>query len=141
MELEDYQRMIVEAVNVCKGVRYQNLWWVEEPIRQEDYVIHFWIYWEALHVTTTKFSWLTNEATAKYWRIPQFTIGPHTTHVQAHRDLDRSWLLKCYKVRDEEIEATIDDCPAAWWDLVNAKKVSIGPLVDAPDDLVRETNQ
>ena len=43
MELEDYQRMEVEAVKVCKGARYQNLWWVEEPSRQEDCANHFWI--------------------------------------------------------------------------------------------------
>ena len=30
MDPEDYQRMKVEAVKVCKGARYQNLWWVED---------------------------------------------------------------------------------------------------------------
>ena len=33
MELEDYQPMEVDAVKVCHGARYQNLWWVEEPSR------------------------------------------------------------------------------------------------------------
>ena len=33
MEPEDYQPMAVAAVKVCRGARYQNLWWVEEPSR------------------------------------------------------------------------------------------------------------
>ena len=36
MEPVDYQGMDVEAVKVCKGAQYQNLWWVEEPTRKED---------------------------------------------------------------------------------------------------------
>ena len=44
MDPEDYQCMDVEAVKVCKGTRYQNLWWVEEDNRQADCVIHFWVY-------------------------------------------------------------------------------------------------
>ena len=31
MELEDYQPMVVDAVKVCRGAHYHNLWWVEEP--------------------------------------------------------------------------------------------------------------
>ena len=50
MEPEDYQPMEVEAVKAFYGARYQNLWWVEEPSRQIDCAIHFWIYWEALQV-------------------------------------------------------------------------------------------
>ena len=44
MEPMDYQGMEVEAVKVCKGTRYQNLWWVKEPSRKEDCVTHFWGY-------------------------------------------------------------------------------------------------
>ena len=33
MEPVDYEGMDVEAVKVCKGARYQNMWWVEEPTR------------------------------------------------------------------------------------------------------------
>ena len=33
MEPEDYQLMTVDAAKVCRGARYQNLWWVEEPSR------------------------------------------------------------------------------------------------------------
>ena len=33
MEHKDYQPMTVEAVKVCHGARYQNLWWVEDPNR------------------------------------------------------------------------------------------------------------
>ena len=34
MEPVDYQGMEVEELKVCKGARYQNLWWVEEPTRK-----------------------------------------------------------------------------------------------------------
>ena len=80
-------------------------------------------------MTTIKFPRLTNEAIAKYHRIAQFTIGPHTTHVQARRDLDRSWLPMYYKV--------IDDWPATWWESISTNEVSTRPPLDAPDDLVR----
>ena len=33
MEPEYYQPMVVEAVKVCRGARYQKIWWVEEPSR------------------------------------------------------------------------------------------------------------
>ena len=46
-----------------------------------------------------------------------------------------------YKVKDEEFEAAIDDCPVAWWELVSAIEVSTGPPVDAPDDPVRGPDQ
>ena len=46
-----------------------------------------------------------------------------------------------YKVTNEELDATINDWPAAWWELVSANEVSVGPLVDAPDDLVRRVDQ
>ena len=54
MEPVDYQGMDVEAVKVCKGARYKNMWWVEEATRQEDCVIQFWVYWEALQEATAK---------------------------------------------------------------------------------------
>ena len=38
MDPEDYQRMMVEAIEVCKNARCQKLWWVEEPSRQADCV-------------------------------------------------------------------------------------------------------
>ena len=31
MEPADYQQMVVDAVKVCCGACYQNLWWVENP--------------------------------------------------------------------------------------------------------------
>ena len=92
-------------------------------------------------MTTTKFPPLNEEIIAKYQRIAQFTIGLHTTHVQACRDLDRSWLLMCYKVTDEELEATIDDWPASWPELVSSSEVSAGPPTDASDDSVRGADQ
>ena len=33
MEPEDYQPMAFDVTKVCRGARYQNLWWVEEPSR------------------------------------------------------------------------------------------------------------
>ena len=48
LEPVDYEGIDVAAVKVCKGAWYQNLWWVKEPTRKEDCVIHFWVYWEAL---------------------------------------------------------------------------------------------
>ena len=44
MESEDFQGMHVKVVEVCKGARYQNLWWVKEVERRVDYSIQFWIY-------------------------------------------------------------------------------------------------
>ena len=41
MEPEDYQGMTVEASKVCKGTRYQNLWWVEEASQKMDCAIQF----------------------------------------------------------------------------------------------------
>ena len=46
-----------------------------------------------------------------------------------------------YKVMDEELDATIDDWPIAWQELVNANIVSIGPPTDAHDDPVRRADQ
>ena len=46
-----------------------------------------------------------------------------------------------YKVTDEELEAAIDDWPATWWDPVSASEVSTRPPKDAPNDLVRRTDQ
>ena len=36
MEPEDYQGMDVKVVEVCKGARYQNLWWVKEVDKMVD---------------------------------------------------------------------------------------------------------
>ena len=44
MESNDYQGMDVKDIEVCKGARYQNLWWVREPGILMDYSIQFWIY-------------------------------------------------------------------------------------------------
>ena len=54
MESVDYQGMEVEAVKVCKGARYQNIWWVKEPKILNDCAIQFWDYWELLHATAMK---------------------------------------------------------------------------------------
>ena len=65
MELYDYQGMDVKVIEVCKGARYQNLWWVKEPERLMDCVIQFWIYWEALQVVAMKLPRLSEEAATK----------------------------------------------------------------------------
>ena len=54
MEPEDYQGMDVKVVEVWKGAKYQNLCWVKELERMVYCLIKFWIYWEALQVTTVK---------------------------------------------------------------------------------------
>ena len=128
--------MDVEAMNMCKGARYQNLWWVEEPIQQVDRAIHFWICWEELHAATVKVPPLSNEAISEYQRIARFSIGPHTIDVQAHRDPDRQWLLMSYKVTDEELEATTDEYPTAWHKMVSTSEVSVGLPKYAPNDPV-----
>ena len=81
MNLEDYQPMSVVAIKVCKGARYQNLWWVEEMSRHTDYTIHFWIYWEVLQAVTIKVLCLLDAVVVKYKRIMQFSIRPHSIHI------------------------------------------------------------
>ena len=66
MEPKDYQPMVVEAVKVFHGSHYQNLWWVEEPSRQIDCAIHFWIYREALQAVVVAVPRVSPYATAKY---------------------------------------------------------------------------
>ena len=44
MEPNDYQGMDIKEIEVCKGVRYQNLWWVKEAERLANCLIQFWIY-------------------------------------------------------------------------------------------------
>ena len=81
MELEYYQSMAVNAMKVCRNARYQNLWWVEEPNRQMEYVIHFWVYWKVLQAAIVKFPRLSTYAATKYQRLIQFAIGPHSIYI------------------------------------------------------------
>ena len=81
MEPTDYQPMEVDAAKVCRGARYQNLWWVEEPSRQMDCAIHFWVYWEVLQATTIVIPRVSPYTMAKYRRILQFSIGPHSIYI------------------------------------------------------------
>ena len=71
---------LVEEVKDFGGARYQNLWWVKEPIHQTDYATHFWIYWEALQESTITILIFSPHATAKYEWILRFAIGPHSIH-------------------------------------------------------------
>ena len=48
MEPYEYQGMDIKEIEVCKGARYQNLWWVKDAKRVIYCLIQFWIYWEAL---------------------------------------------------------------------------------------------
>ena len=78
--------MEVDAVKVCRNAHYQNLWWVEEPSRQMDYAIHFWVYWEVLQVAIVKVPCLSHYVATKYRRLIQFAIVPHSIYIQARRD-------------------------------------------------------
>ena len=121
MEPVDYQGMDVEAVKVCKGARYENMWWVEEYIRKEDCTIQFWVYWETLQEVAVKVPQLLEEAATKYHRIACFAIGLHTIHVQAWNDPDKQWLSMPYNLLDEELNMMVNDWFSAWWELSNTK--------------------
>ena len=54
MEPDDYQMIDVDAVNICKVARYQNIWWVKEADIIKDCTVSFWIYWEALQDAAVK---------------------------------------------------------------------------------------
>ena len=112
MESIDYQGMDLEAVKVCKGSHYQNILWVKESKRLEDFVIQFWVYWEALQVAAEKVLRLSKEAAVKYQRIAWFTIGPNSIHVQERSDPDRKWFSMPYKLFDVELEAMVNDWTA-----------------------------
>ena len=86
MEPEDYQPIMFEETQVCRYARYQNLWWVEEPSRQIDFAIHFWIYCEALQAAVVAVPRISPYTMAKYKRIIQFAVGAHSIHIQARRD-------------------------------------------------------
>ena len=86
MELEDYQGMEVKEIEVCKGPRYQNLWWVKEAERMVECSIHFLIYWEALQAVAVIVPILTEEVATNYQRIACFAIGPHAIPIQARQD-------------------------------------------------------
>ena len=109
MELDDYQGMDVKAIEVCKGARYHNLWWVREVERLTDCSIQFWIYWEALQEAVVKFPRLSEESMTKYQRILWFVIGPHAIHVQAIWDPYKKWLSTLYKLFDTKLEVMVND--------------------------------
>ena len=44
MEPTHYQGMDVEVAQVCRGTRYQNLWWLNEREHQIEWDIQFYIY-------------------------------------------------------------------------------------------------
>ena len=73
--------MVIDAAKVCRGARYQNLWWVEEPSRHMDYAIQFWVYWEALQAMTISIPRVSPYATTKYQWILQFSIEPHSIYI------------------------------------------------------------
>ena len=109
MELEDYQPMMVEATKVCRGARYQNLWWAEEPSRQTNCAIHFWIYWEALQEAAVAVPRISTYTVAKYQRIIQFAVSPHSIHIQVRSDLDKQWLPFPYKITTEDLDVIVQD--------------------------------
>ena len=103
-----------------------------------DYVIHFWVYWEALQVAAVRVPHLSNYATAKYQRLIQFTIGPHSIYIQARWDLNKQWLPLAYKVTDEELDALIQEWPAEWCNLVSQEELSKELVVDALDKPIQK---
>ena len=86
MEPRDYQGMDVEITQVCKGTRYQNLWYLNERDQLKYYAIQFWVYWDALRVVAEKVLCLSKEVVTKYRRVLRFVMGPHAIHIQERRD-------------------------------------------------------
>ena len=114
MDLDDYHRMDIKAIEVCKGERYHNLWWFKEAERMVDCSIQFWIYWEELQEEMVKVLILTEEVMTKYQRISCFSIRTHTVYVQAQGDPSKQWTPLRYKVIDVELEAVINSFPIEW---------------------------
>ena len=56
-------------------------------------------------------SQLTDEASKKYKRIEQLSIGPYAIHIQAQHDVDNQWLTTQFKLADEDLDAIIDEWP------------------------------
>ena len=51
---------------------------------------------------------------AKYQWILQFSIGPHSIHIQVKRDPDWQWLPLPYKVTTEYLDAIVQYWPGDW---------------------------
>ena len=79
-----------------------------------EYAIHFWVYWEVLQAVAVKVPYLSQSVAAKYQRIIQFTIGPHSIYIQARQDPDKRWLPLAYKVTDEELDTIFQEWLAEW---------------------------
>ena len=141
MEPYDYQGMDVKAIEVFKGTRYQNLWWVKEAEKIKDFSIQFWIYWEALQAVAVKVPRLSKEFVEKYQMIARFTIGPHAIHVQAWQDVDKKWFPMRYKVSDAELEEIINDWSTEWREPISLVEVSMEPPADAPNDPMSKDDQ
>ena len=106
--------MVVDAEKVCRGARYQNLWWVEEPNQQMDRDIQFLVYWEALQVVAIAIPRVSPYLTAKYQRILHFSIGPHFINIQVRWDPNKQWLPFHYKVTIEELDAIFQEWLTKW---------------------------
>ena len=51
---------------------------------------------------------------AKYQRIIQFAVSPHSIHIQVRRDLDKQWLLFPYKITAKDLDAIVQDWLGNW---------------------------
>ena len=76
---------------------------------------------------------LLNYATAKYQRLIQFTIRPHSIYIQAQWDPNKQWLPLAYKFIDEELDDLINECLVEWCNPVSQEELSKEPPPDAPD--------
>ena len=89
MDPKNYQGMDFMVAHVCKGARYQKLWYLIQDDQLKHCTIHFWLYWDALQVVSMNILCLSEEAMVKYRWFMRFTMGPHVIHVQAQRDSDK----------------------------------------------------
>ena len=136
MEPKDYQPMAVEVAKVHRSVRYQNLWWVEEPSRQAGCAIHFWVYWEALQAAAIVVPRVSPYAMDKYQWILRFAIGPHSIHIQARQDPNRQWLPFPYKFTTEEMDAIMQDWPGDWCVPMSQEELAKELPLDVPEEPV-----
>ena len=70
----------------------------------------------------------------KYQRILQFSIGPHSIHIQARRDPNRQWIPFPYKVTIEEFDAIVQYWAGGWRILVSQEELDKELPLEVPED-------
>ena len=106
--------MDIEAVKICRGACYKNLWALNNKERQTDKRIQFYLYLDALWDVTGIILRLTNEVATKYRRHARLSIGAHAIHIHEWHDVEHHWLMTKYKLTDEELDVIINECPLEW---------------------------